>query len=107
MQLRTPRDRGVAPLAGGLYGKRGGARARRGRFPSDAAGPRGTTAPPPPGDPAVYVWQPGHWQWDGHAYDWHPGHYEKRPARSAHWVPAEWIERNGHWEFHRGHWTCH
>jgi hypothetical protein len=21
---------------------------------------------PPPGDPAVYFWQPGHWQWDGH-----------------------------------------
>jgi hypothetical protein len=61
--------------------------------------------PPPPGDPAVFVWQPGHWRWDGRDYQWHPGHYEKRPARAADWVPAEWVERNGQWVYRPGHWA--
>jgi hypothetical protein len=60
--------------------------------------------PAPPGDPAIFVWQPGHWRWDGHEYQWHPGHYEKRPAGAASWVPAEWVERNGQWVYRPGHW---
>jgi hypothetical protein len=61
--------------------------------------------PAPPGDPAIFVWQPGHWRWDGREYQWHPGHYEKRPAKAASWAPAEWVERNGQWVYRPGHWV--
>lgn len=63
------------------------------------------SVPPPPGDPNVFIWQPGHWKWDGRDYAWHPGHYEKRPARSAFWVPPEWVARGDQWVYKPGHWA--
>jgi hypothetical protein len=63
------------------------------------------TVPPPPGDPNVYIWQPGHWRWEGNAYVWHRGHYEKRPSRTAVWVQPEWVARGGQWVFKPGHWA--
>jgi hypothetical protein len=62
---------------------------------------------PPPAHPELWVWQPGHWHWDGHEYLWRPGHYEKRPSASAYWVPPEWVARNGQWVFRPGHWAYH
>jgi hypothetical protein len=61
--------------------------------------------PPPPGDPQVFIWQPGHWRWEGNAYVWHRGHYEKRPSRTATWVQPEWVARGGQWVFKPGHWA--
>ena len=64
--------------------------------------------PPPSGGPAeLFVWQPGHWHWDGHDYHWQRGHYERRPAREASWVPPEWVARDGQWVFKPGHWVYH
>jgi WXXGXW repeat (2 copies) len=65
------------------------------------------TPPPSGGPPEMFVWQPGHWRWDGHDYAWHPGHYERRPAREAVWVPPEWVDRGGQWVFRPGHWVYH
>ncbi len=62
--------------------------------------------PPAPGSPEVYVWQPGHWHWNGADYMWRAGHYEHRPSATAHWVAAEWVAKpNGSWAFHPGHWV--
>ncbi len=61
--------------------------------------------PPPAAHPESFVWQPGHWRWDGRDYEWHPGHYERRPARTAYWVAPEWVERQGRWVFRPGHWA--
>jgi WXXGXW repeat (2 copies) len=62
--------------------------------------------PPPPGAPEAYVWQPGHWHWNGQDYVWRAGHYEHRPSATARWVPAEWVAKpNGQWVFHPGHWV--
>lgn len=62
--------------------------------------------PPPSGGPAeVYVWQRGHWHWDGHEYVWKPGHHERRPATTATWVPPEWVAHEGRWVFKAGHWV--
>ena len=62
--------------------------------------------PAPPGPAEVYVWQPGHWHWNGADYVWKPGRYERRPSTTARWVPAEWVAKpNGQWVFHSGHWV--
>jgi WXXGXW repeat (2 copies) len=60
------------------------------------------TVPPPP--TRYYVWDPGHWRWDGRAYVWVPGHYIHNPHHSANWVPGHWVERHGGWSWVQGHW---
>lgn len=60
--------------------------------------------PPPPGPPEVFVWQPGHWRWDGHEYYWQHGHWERRPERVSQWIPPHWDERGGRWVFVEGYW---
>ena len=68
--------------------------------------PRYESVPPPPrGAVELFVWQPGHWHWDGRDYDWKPGHYEKRPAKTAEWVAHAWVARGNQWVFVPGHWV--
>ena len=64
--------------------------------------PRYEAPPPAPNDRVV--WDPGHWQWDGHDYAWLPGHYEERPVREARWEPGHWDQRGGGWVWAPGHW---
>jgi hypothetical protein len=59
--------------------------------------------PPPAGE--LYVWQPGHWRWEGSAYVWHGGHYERPPSATAFWVAPKWVNREGQWVFKPGHWA--
>jgi hypothetical protein len=60
--------------------------------------------PPPPGPVEVWVWQPGHWRWDGREYVWYPGRYAERPAHQAVWVQHQWVQRPTGWVFVEGHW---
>ncbi|HWK46550.1 MAG TPA: hypothetical protein VNT30_17650 [Stellaceae bacterium] len=60
--------------------------------------------PPPPGPVERWVWQPGHWRWDGREYAWDPGHYVERPMRNAVWVPHQWVPRGNGWVMVEGHW---
>jgi hypothetical protein len=53
----------------------------------------------------VYVWQPGHWRWNGHEYAWHPGQYAERPAHVERWIAPHWDEHGGQWIFVEGHWA--
>jgi hypothetical protein len=60
--------------------------------------------PAAPGPPEAWVWQPGHWRWDGREYVWIPGRYAGRPHRVAQWVPPHWEPRPGGYAFIEGHW---
>ncbi len=66
--------------------------------------PMAEVVPAPPGPPEAWVWQPGHWRWDGREYVWQRGRYVERPRRAAEWVPPHWQERGGGWVYVAGHW---
>jgi WXXGXW repeat (2 copies) len=60
------------------------------------------TVPPPPG--RYYVWDPGHWRWNGNRYVWVRGHYVHNPHHGGAWVPGHWVSRPGGWVWIEGHW---
>ncbi|MEP6996751.1 MAG: hypothetical protein ABI900_03830 [Betaproteobacteria bacterium] len=68
-------------------------------------------APPPPRYEVVprprvgFVWAPGYWVWDGrhHRHVWRRGYYI-RERHGQHWVPHQWVDRNGRWHYAPGHW---
>ncbi|GAV35187.1 Hypothetical protein RMHFA_01841 [Roseomonas mucosa] len=62
--------------------------------------------PEPPRLPgAEYVWQPGHWQWDGVAYRWEPGRYVLRHiVGGGTWRHGEWVWTRGGWAWEPGGW---
>ncbi|WP_146002778.1 YXWGXW repeat-containing protein [Telmatospirillum siberiense] len=60
--------------------------------------------PPPPDPRPIWVWQKGHWRWDGREYVWHPGHWFERPPHVAEWVPPHWEQHANGWFLIEGHW---
>jgi hypothetical protein len=69
-----------------------------------------TDAPPPP--PRVeqapphrdgYVWDAGHWEWNGRFYTWVSGTWIVE-RRNAHWVADRWEPQGTQWRFLPGHW---
>jgi hypothetical protein len=65
--------------------------------------PRAETVPPPPG--TRYVWEPGHWHWNGATYVWVGGHYVIRQARWHEYVPGHWQQNPyGQWVWVAAHW---
>ncbi|HTC08210.1 MAG TPA: hypothetical protein VK726_05480 [Acetobacteraceae bacterium] len=66
--------------------------------------PRYEAVPPPPG--TRYVWEPGHWHWNGVRYVWFGGHYVIREARYHHWVEGRWVwsPPAGRWVWRAAHW---
>jgi hypothetical protein len=67
--------------------------------------PRVERIPPPPGPPSAYVWDRGHWHWNGNRYVWSPGHYVRAVRPGARWVPGHWARRDGRWFWIDGHWA--
>ena len=65
--------------------------------------PRVETVPPPPG--RLFLWEPGHWRWDGAAYAWEPGRYVPRRARYARFVPGHWRPQGAGWIWMPAHWS--
>jgi hypothetical protein len=63
--------------------------------------PRVEVVPPPR---AGYVWDPGHWRWDGGRYIWVGGHWQRVRA-GYRWVPGHWIQRGPNWRWVPGHWA--
>ena len=71
-----------------------------------------TTAPPaPPGRVEVvppspregYIYEPGHYGWDGTRYVWIGGEYiQDRPGH--HYIPYVLERRGEHWYYRSGHW---
>jgi hypothetical protein len=66
--------------------------------------PRYEPSPPPPGD--SYIWEPGHWHWNGVQYVWISGHYVIREMRFHHWLDGHWAwsSQAGQWVWRPAHW---
>ena len=57
-------------------------------------------APPP-----TYVWEPGHWYWNGVRYHWQPGRYIAKPTTTATYTPGQWEQRPQGWRWVDGQWS--
>jgi hypothetical protein len=66
--------------------------------------PRQEMVPPPPGE--RFVWEPGHWHWDGVRYVWHGGRYVVRGPHYGHYVEGRWIwaPYQHRWVWRAAHW---
>jgi hypothetical protein len=51
--------------------------------PNPPPPPASETPPPSP----TYVWEPGHWYWNGVQYHWQPGRYIAKPTTTATYTP--------------------
>jgi YXWGXW repeat-containing protein len=63
---------------------------------AETPGPR-----PAPG----YIWDPGHWRWNGHKYVWVPGHFQRPPHGRGRWVPGHWVQDPRGWYWVEGRWA--
>lgn len=67
-------------------------------------------APPPlryeavPGPRPGYLWEPGHWRWDGRGYAWIGGHLIAPRPHYAHFVHGHWARRGPRWFWVEPHW---
>lgn len=50
-----------------------------------------------------YVWEAGHWRWNGYRHVWVAGHWERVRHGYRHVAPR-WVERDGRWEYHARRW---
>ena len=66
--------------------------------------PRYEPVPPPPG--GAYVWEPGHWHWNGFRYVWAGGHYVVRGPAYGRYVQGHWrwSPRRGQYVWEPAHW---
>ena len=58
--------------------------------------------PRPPGP--RYIWQPGHWQWNGYGYAWVRGRYLVMAPHYHRWVYGHWASGPGGWVWVPAHW---
>lgn len=75
------------------------------RPPVGPPAPRFERRPPPRG--GRFVWQPGHWHWDGRGYVWISGRYLIRQPGWGRYVPGRWAwrPRMGRWVWVPAHWS--
>lgn len=52
---------------------------------------------------AGYVWQKGHWQWNG-SWAWTKGNWAQPPHENGIYVPGYWRKSHHHWEWVAPHW---
>ncbi|SAL20747.1 Tat pathway signal sequence domain-containing protein [Caballeronia arvi] len=67
--------------------------------PSAPPAPRYEPVPPPR---VGFVWDGGHWNWEGR-YVWVPGHWIEARA-GARWAPGVWAPFRGQYRYVPGHW---
>ena len=60
---------------------------------------------PPPAPSPTYVWEPGHWYWNGLQYHWQPGKYIVKPTEAATYKPGHWEQRPEGWVWVASQWT--
>ena len=60
---------------------------------------------PPPAPSPSYVWEPGHWSWNGVQYQWQPGRYITKPTTTATYTPGHWEQRPEGWVWVGGTWN--
>jgi YXWGXW repeat-containing protein len=60
---------------------------------------------PPPSPSPTFVWEPGHWYWNGVHYQWQPGRYIAKPTMTATYTPGHWEQRPEGWLWVGGQWS--
>jgi WXXGXW repeat (2 copies) len=60
---------------------------------------------PPPSPGPSYVWNQGHWSWDGAQYVWTLGRYVVPPTTVARWTPGYWQQGPNGWVWIDGSWN--
>jgi hypothetical protein len=71
--------------------------------PSPPPPPQAETPPPAPSP--TYVWEPGHWYWNGIQYHWQSGRYVAKPTTTATYSPGHWEQRPEGWVWVEGKWS--
>jgi hypothetical protein len=71
--------------------------------PSPPPPPVVETSPPAP--LPTYVWEPGHWCWNGLQYHWQPGKYVAKPTATATYKPGHWEQRPEGWVWVDSEWS--
>lgn len=64
--------------------------------------PQAEAVPAAPG--SQYVWEPGHWHWNGVRYVWMHGRYVIRAAGWSAYVPGAWHWNGVRWVWIPAHW---
>jgi hypothetical protein len=66
--------------------------------------PRVEVIPAPPG--GRFVWEPGHWHWNGRTYLWAGGRYIRRGPHFHNFVEGHWAwaPRIGRYVWRPAHW---
>ena len=87
-------------ILAGLAGMAGLTSPALAQYPPPPPGPpplRYEAVPPP--RPGAYVWEPGHWHWNGVQYVWVEGRYIPRHSHHPYgqYVPGHWVRRGGAW----------
>ena len=66
-------------------------------------GPPVTIYEPVPAPRSGYIWQAGHWNWDGNRHVWSNGNWQAaRPGYSYN--APRWVEHNGRWNYQASRW---
>jgi len=60
--------------------------------------------PPAPGRQDDYLWQPGHWDWDGGKYAWVEGKWIERHLGFHEFRQGVWERHSDGWEWSSAHW---
>jgi hypothetical protein len=60
---------------------------------------------PPPTPSPTYVWESGHWYWNGLQYHWQAGKYVAKPAATATFKPGHWEQRPEGWVWVNSEWS--
>lgn len=71
--------------------------------PNPPPAPEAETPPPPPSP--TYVWDPGHWTWNGTQFSWEAGQYIEKPQALASFVPGHWEQNPGGWAWVPSQWN--
>ena len=73
---------------------------------TDQTAPQAPPAPqtesPGPAPSPTDLWASGSWHFEQGRFVWAKGHWE--PRREGQYQQARWVEVNGRWEHHPGHW---
>jgi hypothetical protein len=51
-----------------------------------------------------FLWEPGHWRWDGREYFWVRGRWIEEGPRFRHFVHGHWERRGPAWFWVEPHW---
>ena len=59
---------------------------------------------PVPHPRSGYLWEPGHWHWNGRQYAWFSGRYVPVRAEYHRYVQGFWVQHGPRWEWLPAHW---